>query len=312
MQVVASGIGGVAGTLMTTWKARKEGEARVIAAQFDAEVLKIRTEAHERARNFLVSGDPKTSIIDISSNISERIAYQEARRITNLRSIVEKAAFDLEDKEVPDTEPDHDWATRFFESAQDISSQEMQTLWSKVLSREVERPRSTSIRTLSLLRNLDRSTAELFSKFCSACVFLSPELGQDMDARVISLGEHAGNNSLTDFGFEFRALNRLNEYGLIISDYNSWIDLTICVAKEHGHLTVPFLYQGELWVLRPISQEKPLSSLEIHGVALSLSGQEISRVVEHEPMPNYTDRLRSFFQGKRLEMINFHEWASNR
>ncbi len=312
LDVVASGIGSVAGTLMAPWKARKEGEARVIAAKSDAEVLRIRTEAHQQARNRLVLDAPKTGLIDLSNSVSERIAYQEAKRIANIKSVVGKAALDLEDKEVPDAEPDHDWAARFFGNVQDISSENMQTLWSRVLSGEVERPGSTSIRTLSLLRDLDRATAELFSKFCSACIFLTPELGQNMwDARVISLGENASHNSLMDFGFDFRALNRLNEYGLIISEYNSLIDLTVCVAKDRNHLTVPFFHQGEPWVLVPIPEGKPLGCLMMDGVALSLSGRELSRVVEREPMPDYTGKLRSFLQRKELEMTKFHEWRAS-
>ena len=51
VEVVASGIGSVAGPILAPWKAKREGQARVIVAENDARVLEIRTEAHMSARN---------------------------------------------------------------------------------------------------------------------------------------------------------------------------------------------------------------------------------------------------------------------
>ena len=280
VELTASGIGAIAGTLLATWKARKEGEARIIAAEADAKILQIRTEAHAKARELLISDATIAGgEIDIAELVSERITYQERKRQTNIRGVVAKAATELEDKEVPPTATDHDWAARFFNEVQDVSSEEMQELWAKVLAGEVERPGSTSIRTLGILRDLDQSTAELFATFCSACIFLQPGQDQEMiDARVLSLGKDAATNSLQEFGFPFANLNRLNEHGLIISDYNSWRDLSICIAYQVAHgmkqVVLPFRHQGTLWALEPHAPRKPGTEFRVHGVALSHAGRE--------------------------------------
>ena len=158
----------------------------------------LRAEAHAKARELLlVDNSVVGGEIDLADRVNERIAYQEQKRLTNIRRVVGKAAVELEHTEVPATEPDHDWAARFFNEVQDVSSEEMQALWAKVLAGEVERPRSTSIRTLGVLKDLDRPTAELFTKFCSVCIFVVPEAGRDMiDARVVSLG---GMRELTPY-----------------------------------------------------------------------------------------------------------------
>ena len=93
-----------------------------------------------------------------------------------------------------------------------------------ILGGEVERPCHTSIKTLSILRDLDESTAALFKTLCSASVHLAPVENVFSDARVSSLGSNAGNNSLLQYGLGFADLNVLNEHGLIISDYNSYYD----------------------------------------------------------------------------------------
>ena len=308
VELTASGIGAIAGTFLATWKARKEGQARIVAAEADAKISQIRTDAHAKARELLVSEDSIAGgEIDIADLVSERITYQERKRQTNIRGVVAKAAAVLEHKEVSATKTDHDWAARFFNEVQDVSSEEMQKLWAKVLAGEVERSGSTSIRTLGILRDLDQSTAELFAKFCSACIFLQPGQDQQMiDARVVSLGKNAAANSLQEFGFGFANLNRLNEHGLIISDYNSWRDLSICIAFQGAqgmkHVDLPFRYQGALWALEPHAPRKPDTEFKVHGVALSHAGQELSRIVDQVPVPNYTKRLGAYFQQKKLKM----------
>ena len=277
IDVTASGVGAVAGPMLAPWKARKEGKARVLAANADAQILLIRAEAHAKARKLLLEDDSVVGgDIELADRVNERISYQEQKRLTNTSRVVGKAAVELEHKEVPATEPDHDFAARFFNEVQDISSEDMQILWAKVLAGEVERPGSTSIRTLGVLRDLDQTVAGLFTQLCSICTFALPEAGRHMiDARVPSLGGNAGSNSLADFGLAFPALNSLNEHGLIISDYNSWRDYRMHIVHQSAKPplpAVPFHYQGRQWMLLPKSQWPPENTLKIHGVALSLAG----------------------------------------
>ena len=308
IDVTASGVGAVAGPMLAPWKARKESKARVLAANADAQILMIRAEAHAKARKLLLEDDSVVGgEIELADRVNERISYQEQKRLTNISRVVGKAAIELEHKEVPPTEPDHDFAARFFNEVQDISSEDMQILWAKVLAGEVERPGSTSIRTLGVLRDLDQTVAGLFTQLCSICIFVFPEAGRHMmDARVPSLEGNAGNNSLADFGLAFPALNSLNEHGLIISDYNSWRDYRVHIVHQSAKPplpTMPFHYQGRQWVLLPKSQWPPENTLKIHGVALSLAGQELSMIVERLPVPEYTQRVKDFFRRHTLEML---------
>ena len=80
--------------------------------------------------------------IDIAETVRQRIQFQEEKRHGNIGSVVGRAAEELGQKEVPDREPDHDWTARFFNYIQDVSSDEMQSLWAKVLAGEIERPGS--------------------------------------------------------------------------------------------------------------------------------------------------------------------------
>ena len=222
MDYAASGIGSVAGSMLAPWKARQEAQAKLIAAEGDATILQIQADAQSKAREILVSRNTDvTGELDITDKVKQRIQFQEQKRQINIGSVVEEAASQLGDKLVANIEPDHDWTARFFNEVQDVSSEELQSLWAKVLAGEVERAGSTSIRSLGILKNLDQVTARLFSRFCSVCMYTSIKEKEIMDARVPSLGGNAGTNSLQKYGLNFSKLNRLNEHGLIISDYNS-------------------------------------------------------------------------------------------
>lgn len=160
---VASGIGSVAGPMLATWRARRETQAREIAAEGEARTLLIQATAQAEARQILLSRDQSVSgALDISDRVRQRIRFQERKRQENIESVVNEAAKQLGDKTVPAEETDHDWTARFFNHVQDVSSNEMQVLWARVLAGEVERRGSTSVRTLEILRNLDQSTAGLF------------------------------------------------------------------------------------------------------------------------------------------------------
>ena len=309
LDYTASGIGAVAGPMLAPWKARREAEARRITALGDAGALRIIASAQVEAREALASADVDIQgEISIAETVSQRIRFQEEKRHRNIGSVVRQTAELLGDKEVPDQEQDHDWTARFFNYIQDVSSEEMQSLWAKVLAGEIDRTASVSIRGLSILRNLDQATAKLFQRLCSCCVIYIIA-GHIEDARVPSLGRNAGENSLQKFGLAFGELNILNEHGLIIGDYNSWYDIKMCIGistpglgQQNAILRIPVRFEDRYWVLVPSNQRTLGSEYRLSGVALTQAGKELSQIVGCEPVPEYRQALASFFASQNLVM----------
>ena len=309
MDYTASGIGSVAGPMLATWRARREAEALRLSAQGEADSMRIIAEAQADARSLLVSSDSTVSgELDLTQTVNQRIQFQEEKRQRNIAAVVRQAAEELGDKEVPDSDTDHDWTARFFSDVQDVSSEELQHLWAKVLAGEVERPGSTSFRALSILRNLDQASATLFRKLCSACVSLKLDGNRFLNARVISLGGAPGQNSLRKYGLSYDNLNALNEHGLIISDYNSRYDYKMCIGTivpttGFGEvLYIPLRFQNLYWILTPKAQRESKQELMLSGVALTRAGRELSSIVDLEPLPEYTQALEGFFESRNLTM----------
>ena len=316
---VASGIGSTAGHLFAGKIARREVEARLIAAQGEIEAQRILTEgqattmqvianAQAEARSTLVSPDALVEgQITIGELITQRIQFQEEKRQANIGAVVRQASLRLEDKEVYDYEVDHDWTARFFNEVQDVSSGDLQSLWAKVLAGEIEQSGSTSIKTLNVLRNLDKRAADLIVKLCSACVTVSmPENGL-LDARVPFVSGYKEGNALGQYGLDYGKLIALQEHGIVTSDLNSWHDYNACIEPwvsepKVGMLVCPFSFQSQYWVLSPTAERPVDEEFRLPGVALTRSGWELSNIVDLEPMADYFQALMEFFSARKLRM----------
>ena len=74
LDYVSSGIGSVAGPMLATWRARREAQAKRIAAKGEADALLIQAEAQSKAREILLSQDTEISgELDISDAVHQRI-----------------------------------------------------------------------------------------------------------------------------------------------------------------------------------------------------------------------------------------------
>lgn len=312
----ASGIGSTASFFFSRMVARRDSEARLISAEGEARAqealaegqantIRIIAEAQAEARSTLIS--PEAVVegeVTFGDLVQQRIQFQEWKRQSNIKSVVQKAAWALGDKEVQDHEVDHDWTAQFFDEVQDVSSEDMQELWAKILAGEVERPGSTSIRTLRVLKDMNQRVARIFSRFCAFCVYTEGITG--VDGRICN----ACFNIFSTNGFFHSDLNLLNTHGLVNPDYDSWQDLqhAIGVGRTPPDQTSrhPFRFQGQYWVLYPVGgprSVKPRSpGFPLRGASLSQSGLELSRVVRLEPMEDYKTALINYFAQEGLQM----------
>ena len=169
-------VNGLLGPRTAPWKAKHEARAREIEARGDAVALLIQAEAHAEALKSVSSAYQDVAASsdfsleaehDLEGLVVQVMQHEHTRRQQNLLSVLAQAREYVGDAHVNDHEPDPDWTSRFFSDAQDVSSEGMQALWAKILAGEVERPGSTSIRTLGIMKDLDRSIAVGFRRLCT-------------------------------------------------------------------------------------------------------------------------------------------------
>ena len=278
------------------------GKADERRAETAARIKLINTSAGQIAQQ--MQTDPEYARVAV-----RKFGQRVLREQVNLDLITQRAASEIRDAsdsaaeavaEGPDDAINDDWLNAFEAEARLMSTEEMQTFFGKVLAGEIRKPGSYSTRTVKILGSLDQNIANHFVRLCSMSI------AQFDDIRVPSIGGNAGTNALQEYGLNFSALNLLNEYGLIISDYNSWRELTPCVAlpgSEQQAICIPLGYQGKYSILMPMSNDKIDKKLRISGVAFTRAGRELSRIVNIEPMAEYSRKLTQFFEGHGFTMI---------
>lgn len=98
------------------------------------------------------------------------IEHVEHKRVRNFRHVAEKTLKELltlpPHQKVANENADPDWIARFWDNVKDVSNQDMQRIWAKLLAGEVVQPGRFSLRTLDVLRNMSSEEAKLFNHFC--------------------------------------------------------------------------------------------------------------------------------------------------
>ena len=291
----ASGIGAVAGPMLVPWKARREAKAKRIEAEATAGNLKLIAEAQTEARRSLLTPDEGARVVldgarvvlDIDPDgIRQRIEFQEQKRQANIVSVVQDAAAELDGKEVDDHEPDPDWTARFFDSVQDISSEDMRKIWARILSGEVEEPGRTSLRTLDVLRNMTAGEARIFEHICRSVV-------RDISNNSFLFSEE--RNDIGHLGMPFDQILYLQEIELI----GAGPSLQKRIVLDDQNRTVLF-FHDEFLISLTGHESRDSRIIGIPAYRLTNPGKELHRIVECELRWDYLQPLARFLRTQNL------------
>ena len=293
------------GRLSKAYFDKKDIDTRVyemkVLAQAKAEGLEVISKAvksNASDTEILYNGDgisiksltDKNDRINESSNINKRVQdrleFQEQKRQLNLERITTLAASNLKEEQFVSNEVlNEDWTTRFFNIAKDISNDEMQLLWAKILSKEIKTPRSFSLRTLELLRNLSKEEAEVFIRFAELSIYSS---GMDF------LLNFENEKFLTEkYKLTLKHRLLLEELGLISSNI---LNLNIPDFREDNSDNV-FIFGDKFLQV----QNSPPKEIEI--ILFTSIGSELIKLVENKSELDYIELLASKIRGYGIKMF---------
>ena len=130
------------------------------------EPRRIRRRAKARAAADVMRMKGKIAAAELAERAAHRAQVREVNRQRNLEAIIGRAIPQLP-ANVDTTPVDPDWTSAFIDCAQDVSDEEMQSLWARILAGEVAEPGSFSRRTLAAVRVMSKVDAGRFTRFCS-------------------------------------------------------------------------------------------------------------------------------------------------
>jgi hypothetical protein len=249
------------------WHTRRQGQAEadllVANADAGAEIAAIEAKAAVAVQN-------------VHERAAERVRKKEARRQCNIEAIANEAARHVPEA-VVDEAVDPDWTANFFEQCQDVSSEQMRTVWAKLLAGEVARPGTFSLRTLAAVKLMNLTDADLFTRFCSMVWF------QWQGGPVAVAREKPAGSAPDAVGMWFGELSRLEAIGLIQFNHLTGFGLTT------ANTAFFFSYGGGQYLAEIQVPAGPggLNRLELGPALLTAVGAELAPIAGGTPDEKY-------------------------
>ena len=236
---------------------------RVAKAEAEAEFIKALTKAQS-----------EIEIDDLHQRAMHRFVEEEAQRQKNMEDITVKALPKLNEDAKPDSIED-DWLVNFFDKCRIVSDDEMQGLWSRVLSGEANGPGTYSKRTVNFLSDLDKAEAKLFTKLCG----FTWDIGGIYPLIFDHKAEIYNRNDIN-----YSTLSHLDSIGF--TQFNGpTVFFRVGLPKKFS-----IHYYG-----KPLDLEMPQdvdNELEVGNTLLTSIGQELASICGSKPVEGFYDYVK--------------------
>ncbi len=277
-------------------------EAETKAAGIDkisqAKARAIETDALAKARAAVIKEQGKVDAALVKQDTEEgRIAraringlLRAERQQANLEAIVAEAAEQIQNNDANEEPVEPDWIAQFLNSCKDISNEQMQTVWAKLLAGEIAKPGTFSMRTLAVVKTLASVEADLFTRLCSMVwhrkqpIVITPE-----DSQL-----------LVRWGIEltFNDFVRLETCGLIkFAGVGGF-----CIKSESDNAAVCMSYHDKIFF---VSRKVP-DEFRTGPVFLTSIGQELYDIAGGQPNIKYLEEMLKLYRGTGWEFEEKH------
>lgn len=125
--------------------------------------------ADSKAR--IIEAKTDIEIGELQSRTLARVINQEERKQLNYENIIRKTLDVLPENAKPEN-IDEDWLAYFFDKCSSVSDDDMQYLWSNLLSQEAEVEGRFSKRTVDFISTMSKKEAQQFSELCGFIIYL--------------------------------------------------------------------------------------------------------------------------------------------
>ena len=234
------------------------------------EPKQIRRVAQAKADAAMILAKGEIEIDEVRRRAAQRFVDEETKKQLNMESIVDKALPGV-DPNAPTDDVDDDWITNFFDKCRSISDDDMQNLWSRILSGEANAPGSFSRKTVNLVADLDKASAELFSGLCS----FGWQFGGALTPLLLDFSERI----YTDHGIDLFRLGELDAIGLIQIDATGGF-----VLSELPDRIIAIYHNRSVQLTLPKDKG---NSLQLGHVIVTPSGEQLSRIVKPNPIDGF-------------------------
>lgn len=260
--------------------------------KFDAKKIKRigEAEAEVEKKKIIKRAESEEKALEILDRASKRFKLEQYNKQINLENIIIKTKENLKGSNVSNKPVDRDWTSRFMNIAQDVSKEEMQDLLSKILAEEIKKPKTFSLRTLNVVRNLNKDDILLFKKFS----IISAE------NKYIFISNNGINENDDIPGISYTEIMKIMELGLIQSNTSTVLKF----GKIKKGEKIDILFKDGL--IYSFESEIEQTDFNLPVLSFSTIGIELSQVLDLSEEDKtfflkYIKKLKIFLKTKKLE-----------
>lgn len=238
--------------------------------------------------------------MDLEERLQARLKHQSLQEQTNIDSVVAGATNQVPPNPTSE-EVDPDWLRGFFEHARNVSNEQMQVLWSRVLALEVGIPGTFSPKALDVLRKMTRREASAFQKACR----LASSFSEDRPRTSIYRG------ATRDAWFQFSLDTALDLHGLGLP-YLDQVNLSQIGLLYEKHLISGKFERNEevqiYFASTRLRLKAKRSDVMLQNYSLTPIGGELAALISPDEDAAYitalTSRLSKYFHVHNDDIAN--------
>lgn len=226
----------------------------------------------------------------------QRLLNDAVREQENLEKIFDVAADDIKQiTDGSDKTVDDDWLVRFKNISKDISSEEMQYIWGKILANEVEKPGSFSMRTLETIRNLSKTEAAVFQKIIPFVIQLNKDYFVSSDSEIVK-----------KYGIKYGDIMVLDECDLVELNEVSYNPMMKKGSQRN------LITDRRIAIITGTSETSVKVSFSAY--KLTNAGKELYQILAHSPNNDYFMDVIEYIFNENIENISVtvHEVVDNK
>lgn len=219
-------------------------------------------------------------------------AKRDIKEYCNQAKIISDAIPQINSTSDP-SEIDDDWLAIFMDKIRFVSSNELQAIWSRVLSQECNEPNSISLKLVEILSYISTEQAKSFRQICQYCFDIyNIETKSSFDSFPLIADYYPKQN------IYFAQAKDLESIGLIsVADSTFTLD----ISKLH----FPYLIQidGHKYAIEQIHD----NPLPIGDIYFTSAGRSLCNLIDIQTPPGFLDICLNYWQDYDISLIEVFE-----
>lgn len=257
---------------------------RIAQAQADAKIIDARAEAAADE----IAAEAHIKITERQRRAAMRLIKEEDRKQANMEAIAMKA-IPYVGENAASEKLESDWVSEVFESCRNVSDQQMQDLWARLLAGEANAPGAFSRQTLRVLSAMDHRDAAAFRAVCS--------FAWRIDGTPLLFIKSTEKKSFTDAGANFDSMTHLQEIGLVTFDplagYVEKREETPTFIAEYGGMAYKFKFKNGIG-----------GRLELGQALFSRAGRELCAISDATPNEEFRQDIISSWKMRGIRLAS--------